>query len=965
MEEDKIVLVGNESDLLHSGYNYALRHEGKRYPSAVHFTHYQILSSLKLPEAAVEELLCTTSNDVYNKAAVLLRENMPEGHDLNTLGHYLLTSLHSYSLQGLRLRAEHDREFERTLMATNDALLIVCDDKNTQLGIGMDDKTFMEWMNKEKADSRQMSYWMRHNHTRPAELGHNMLGRYLMWLRYEIQEKRKQQYLARPLVPVNSISTEKDGSPVRVAINDLVISFQGIFRPLSNYYAFPFEMKGERYRSVEHYAYEKLFNSLKLDDKAIEKIQTTPIPLNLLQVATKVLRNLNINPETIAEKATKMDRWRQSAMKHKIYHNEYLQQLLLSTGNSILLDSCVGDPIWTCTATEVELQHLLTKSYVTPAKLIQYMLDGEEDNKTPKSLKHLYGNKTGLLLMELREKLAITTTSRIPLLSAINVGPLKSLVSPNIICFTPESVFHPLYPAEIRTSLDAPPLASPAHYVATQAAKLLNFNKEECEYIFHETTSLECWQRLHETIEDRGRGLELEQTWWMDKRMQFIKESLQLLLDQHPALLRALLDTGDSLLVYCSRFCSMDAELSCGMREMDLRWWMREVGISTKSIIEIFTHPMAFRPPYLGGNRLGLILMELRRDFVLQGVFPQQLPELQLSADSILGTNSPTENFMTSDYFDILQPWNYTALWVNPLFLMAKDNYPDAMAQCTRIKTAPRMVTIDNEKVTDVLDTLSKEQEVTNEALKSIAAEDLRAVFMKLCSGLRSKCEEMERQSMDLAMLSMETHRLQSIRRSLADTSERAEAEGGGPSSSSTSGPSISAPPLPSSGSSRRDHHSSSSYGRMAAGRERGERGDSRERDERGDRERGGGAEKERSTRKERMEYKIPTTSRRKFGKDRGATSTSSSTTDKPSSSDRGRDKFQDTPSSSTAKKRPHSSPPSRKAMPPSPKRSAPAPAPPPVTVAAPPVPVVPKPKRNPDEELSDGEILSTDEEDN
>ena len=77
------------------------------------------------------------------------------------------------------------------------------------------------------------------------------------------------------------------------------------------------------------------------------------------------------------------------------------------------------------------------------------------------------------------------------------------------------------------------------------------------------------------------------------------------------------------------------------------------------------SHPMAFRPPYLGGNRLGLILMELRREFVLQGVFPQQLPELQLTPDSILGTNSPSENFMTSEHFDILQPWNYTALWIS------------------------------------------------------------------------------------------------------------------------------------------------------------------------------------------------------------------------------------------------------------------------------------------------------------
>lgn len=40
-----------------------------------------------------------------------------------------------------------------------------------------------------------------------------------------------------------------------------------------------------------------------------------------------------------------------------------------------------------------------------------------QDDKTPKTLAHLVGNKTGLLLMELRVKLAAQTDSRIPLVS--------------------------------------------------------------------------------------------------------------------------------------------------------------------------------------------------------------------------------------------------------------------------------------------------------------------------------------------------------------------------------------------------------------------------------------------------------------------------------------------------------------------------------------------------------------------
>lgn len=109
-----------------------------------------------------------------------------------------------------------------------------------------------------------------------------------------MKEKRKAGFLSRPIVSVEGLSTDKDDKPVMININELVISLEGIFRPLSNYYAFPFEMKGERYRSVEHYAYEKLFNSLKLDDKAIEKIQTTPVPLEVPIVAAKVLRANNV-----------------------------------------------------------------------------------------------------------------------------------------------------------------------------------------------------------------------------------------------------------------------------------------------------------------------------------------------------------------------------------------------------------------------------------------------------------------------------------------------------------------------------------------------------------------------------------------------------------------------------------------------------------------------------------------------
>ena len=93
----------------------------------------------------------------------------------------------------------------------------------------------------------------------------------------------------------------------------------------------------------------------------------------------------------IEAKLARMDRWRQSAMKHKILQNNYLQQLLLSTGifllvlcecvylifsisgDALLIDTSPRDPTWTCQATESEIQHLLTKDYVTPAQIVNWM----------------------------------------------------------------------------------------------------------------------------------------------------------------------------------------------------------------------------------------------------------------------------------------------------------------------------------------------------------------------------------------------------------------------------------------------------------------------------------------------------------------------------------------------------------------------------------------------------------------
>lgn len=68
-----------------------------------------ILASLNLDEGIILELLATPSSVVAKKARDLLSAHMPSGCDINSMQQYLVSSRQSYTMQGLRLRAEQDK----------------------------------------------------------------------------------------------------------------------------------------------------------------------------------------------------------------------------------------------------------------------------------------------------------------------------------------------------------------------------------------------------------------------------------------------------------------------------------------------------------------------------------------------------------------------------------------------------------------------------------------------------------------------------------------------------------------------------------------------------------------------------------------------------------------------------------------------------------------------------------------
>lgn len=124
-----------------------------------------------------------------------------------------------------------------------------------------------------------------------------------------------------------------------VTANSQILSLSGVLKPLSNYYKSIFDVKDIAYRSVEHYAFERLFESLKIDEIYVQQIRSVPFPVDLQNVAMKILESLEVEKPDWRHKIAKLDRYRQTAMKHKISKNTELRQLLLNTGNAFLVET--------------------------------------------------------------------------------------------------------------------------------------------------------------------------------------------------------------------------------------------------------------------------------------------------------------------------------------------------------------------------------------------------------------------------------------------------------------------------------------------------------------------------------------------------------------------------------------------------------------------------------------------------
>uniref|UniRef100_A0A915JF94 Uncharacterized protein n=1 Tax=Romanomermis culicivorax TaxID=13658 RepID=A0A915JF94_ROMCU len=364
---------------------------------------------------------------------------------------------------------------------------------------------------------------------------------------------------------------------------------------------------------------------------------------------------------------------------------------------------------------------ILTRLEVNNGTLLQQFCQKLNCLELPLSLQksfvNLGLNLTGTILMRLRtymQNLGMPAPQP-SLLQCNNLNLSEqsklSFDSSSITCFTDDSVFHPKYSCPFWVA-DEPYLIYPTvnHYVYVEAANYPNLNRcrdtfdndfyfeifllkanPDCSSIaitcsfsskdfIHcvgfPNTFIDSLMRLpadevsktfHAELHRRYPDPVKYHNWQNQVFLQSLLKGCRAKFQLHSDLLRCILDTGDSLLVYCHRYTTSTCEMSVGMREFELREWMRHSGLTSMDLMTYMTIDPCHRPPFLGANRLGRILMSLRKEFETKTI--TLFSELTSRPDIVFGEYSGLE---TGDDFDSNTTDPSMLLWPNPYVSMIK-----------------------------------------------------------------------------------------------------------------------------------------------------------------------------------------------------------------------------------------------------------------------------------------------------
>ncbi|KRX38119.1 hypothetical protein T05_9337 [Trichinella murrelli] len=593
-QSEEFIIIFDHLHILHPAYRSTITDGQQQYRSVEQYWQCRVLLYFNKMEMA--KLLAM--EDSFTVAVSIFLGQLTEIEKSSEMSAQEITevvrTLRREGLyQGYLLRYSQDEEFKKFLLKTSGMPIIYADPIDAEFGIGMSAFDFVQWTMANNIIPQKLLECFRmesNSETFFKSIGVNQIGRILMIIRDEENMSSiddSTQFLStEDNMPefLNSYWFNTVYEFEHFGVTEQFTSLSGAFLPLSIFHPTPIVCKKKRYHSVAHYVYFKWFVEMKCNDKQIELLLTTSNPTYLPVVAKKALSK----QESLLNDCKLFVNWLEQGLFLKFQQYPSAVRLLMSTGDSLLVETICGkrDCFFSCGMTEDGFSEFLAVSSVSVHEVFKKMV--KPTSVCENQLSCVGRNFSGLTLMRYRQYVCrkkagahsgsdklhssvenegnnVSTTKNeaedFSFALSATTGPLDR----NLYPFTRRSILHPQYYAPIIQKDTAIIYPSAYHMVFM----------ESCLYF-----------------------------------------ACRLKFEQHGDLREFLKQTGKALLVYCNRLTTGMLNLSVGMCVDDFLNWKKICRVDNIKLAREMRKPYDKRLCYLGGNRLGFLLMEVRKEII-------------------------------------------------------------------------------------------------------------------------------------------------------------------------------------------------------------------------------------------------------------------------------------------------------------------------------------------------------------
>ncbi|XP_003370663.1 conserved hypothetical protein [Trichinella spiralis] len=593
-QSEEFIIIFDHLHILHPAYRSTITDGQQQYRSVEQYWQCRVLLYFNKMEMA--KLLAM--EDSFTVAVSIFLGQLTEIEKSSEMSAQEITevvrTLRREGLyQGYLLRYSQDEEFKKFLLKTSGMPIIYADPIDAEFGIGMSAFDFVQWTMANNIIPQKLLECFRmesNSETFFKSIGVNQIGRILMIIRDEENMSSIGDLTEFPSTEdnmpefLNSYWFNTVYEFEHFGVTEQFTSLSGAYLPLSIFHPTPIVCKKKRYHSVAHYVYFKWFVEMKCNDKQIELLLTTSNPTYLPVVAKKALSK----QESLLNDCKLFVNWLEQGLFLKFQQYPSAVRLLMSTGDSLLVETICGkrDCFFSCGMTEDGFSEFLAVSSVSVHEVFKKMV--KPTSVCEKQLSCVGRNFSGLTLMRYRQYVCgkkagahsgsdklhssvenegnnVATTKNeaedFSFALSATTGPLDR----NLYPFTRRSVLHPQYYAPIIQKDTAIIYPSAYHMVFM----------ESCLYF-----------------------------------------ACRLKFEQHGDLREFLKQTGKALLVYCNRLTTGMLNLSVGMCVDDFLNWKKICRVDNVKLAREMRKPYDKRLCYLGGNRLGFLLMELRKEII-------------------------------------------------------------------------------------------------------------------------------------------------------------------------------------------------------------------------------------------------------------------------------------------------------------------------------------------------------------